>query len=66
MTTSNRIARGIKPRHNKRQTWERTIYGGYFLFVRIDEGVLVYKNLYNPEKWEDEWTLIHMFLEDEE
>lgn len=64
-TNSNMIARGIKPRHNKRQTWERTIYGAYYLFVKIDEGILVYKNIYNPEAWEDQWTLVHMFLEEE-
>lgn len=53
----------ISDRIDERVIWTRRFWNNYYLFeYSPDSGWLyVFKNMYNPERWQDEWTEVHKF-----
>lgn len=59
---SNRgLENSIGARFDRTLLWHRRFWNSYYLFeLKYDSMVLtVYKNMYNPETWQDEWTEVH-------
>jgi hypothetical protein len=48
---------------NRRLIWYRRFWNSYYMFEYEweDNAVFVYKNMYNPQHWQDEWTQVHHF-----
>lgn len=43
--------------------WHRRIWGAYYMFEYEWDAfsIRVYKNMYNPQTWQDEWVEVHHF-----
>lgn len=56
----------IGSRFGEVMVWHRRIWGQYYMFEYEWDAfcIRVYKNMYNPETWQDEWIMIHEFKND--